>query len=108
MSDIQQYMVLSLIPLDHGLELAPEWKVVVTYADHVEALRQAKEVWRTEWDTNSRSWYEQGQRDALAGAAQRVEALPWSEHIRPDLTSYVWVDRSEAIAAIKGESDAVS
>jgi len=44
--------------------------------------------------------YEQGQRDALADAVQRVQALPW--------TSETWLahaERAAIIAAIKGDSD---
>jgi hypothetical protein len=47
----------------------------VTYADHMEALRQAK-----------------GQRDAIAAAVQRVEALPW--------TSETWIAHAERAAII--------
>ena len=42
--------------------------------------------------------YEQGQRDALAAAVQRIEALPW--------TSETWTahaERAAIIAAIKGD-----
>ncbi len=43
-------------------------------------------------------WYEQGQRDAIAAAVQRVEDMPdWS-------TTYV--SRVEVIAAIKGDHHA--
>jgi len=43
-------------------------------------------------------WYEQGQRDAIAAAVQRVEALNfWEEHVRE------FVHRDEVIAAIKGD-----
>jgi hypothetical protein len=43
--------------------------------------------------------YEQGQRDAIAAAVQRVEALPWDYiHSRGEL-----ITRAKAIAAIKGD-----
>jgi hypothetical protein len=43
--------------------------------------------------------YEQGQRDAIAAAVQRIKALPW--------TSYSWLayaERAAIIAAIKGDN----
>ena len=46
--------------------------------------------------------YEQGQRDALAAAVHRIEALPW--------TSETWTahaERAAIIAAVKGEVDEV-
>jgi len=43
--------------------------------------------------------YEQGQRDALAAAVQRVEALDWAFiHSTGEL-----ITRAEAVAAIKGD-----
>ena len=78
----------------------------VTYADHVEALRQAEQALRGEltprgrafWEQQAERRYEQGQRDALAAAVQRVEAIPadggWISNGK------VW--RFQAIAAIKG------
>jgi hypothetical protein len=82
----------------------------VTYADHVEALRQAvasvtsfaiKQIMGEEEDTRRDllAAYEQGQRDALAAAVQRVEAL---RHSVPS-TDRVWMPTDEVIAAIKGE-----
>jgi hypothetical protein len=45
--------------------------------------------------------YEQGQRDALAAAVQRVEALKWDyTHSCGEL-----ITRAKAIAAIKGEQN---
>ena len=46
--------------------------------------------------------YEQGQRDAIEAAVQRIEALPW--------TSETWTahaERAAIIAAIKGVNDEV-
>lgn len=65
----------------------------VTYADHVEALRQA-EKWVIDQTADA---YEQGQRDALAAAVQRVEAAPWLDTLTQQLI------RERVIAAIKGE-----
>ncbi len=50
--------------------------------------------------------YEQGQRDALAAAVQRVEALPWRTVVDgPGLNGVTtdYVCRPETLAAIKGE-----
>jgi hypothetical protein len=47
----------------------------VTYAEHVEALRQASALATPETVAQATYWYEQGQRDALKAAVQRVEAL---------------------------------
>jgi hypothetical protein len=67
----------------------------VTYADHVEALRQAS------LEPLPSLAYEQGQRDALDAAVQRVEALidPWPN------TSPGLIRRGNVFAAIKGDSD---
>jgi hypothetical protein len=47
----------------------------------------------------ARAAYEQGQRDALNGAVQRVEALAWAFiHSTGEL-----ITRAEAVAAIKGD-----
>ncbi len=48
----------------------------VTYADHVEALRQATSLATPETVSQALYWYEQGQRDAIAAAVQRVQELP--------------------------------
>jgi hypothetical protein len=108
----------------------------VTYADHVEALRQAsleplpslayeqgqRDVfaYHPEWTvtgmckpdclpcqrlteliTEREKGYEEGQRDALKAAVQRVEALidPWPN------TSPGLIRRGNVFAAIKGDSD---
>jgi len=53
-----------------------------------------------EWDEMS---YEQGQRDALAAAAQRVEALEYSlSTYQNGYSTGERIYRNEAIAAIKG------
>lgn len=39
--------------------------------------------------------YEQGQRDAIAAALHRLEAIPW--------TSETWTERAAIISAIKGD-----
>jgi len=111
----------------------------VTYADHVEALRQATALATPETVEQANYWYEQGQRDvfalhaewtvagmckpdclpcqrlteliverskgydegqreALDAAVQRIKALPW--------TSETWLahaERAAIIAAIKGD-----
>ena len=115
MSDIQRYDLigdggqydLELDPVDDG--------GYVIWEDHVEALReaeqrgvdgfigsQAMQVVRSQAEGAGYSQgYEQGQRDALAGAVQRVEALVGFEY--GSLGSFV--NRAEIIAAIKGEND---
>jgi hypothetical protein len=67
----------------------------VTYADHVEALRQARSenAYLPTVKASFDRGYEQGQRDALAGAVQRVEAL---------LSREPWQQVEPVIAAIKG------
>ena len=48
--------------------------------------------------------YEQGQRDAIAAAVQRVEELTLAHHFPISLTSAVWNQViGECIAAIKGD-----
>ncbi len=71
----------------------------VTYADHVEALRQASALATPETVAQANYWYEQGQRDALDAAVQRVEALidPWPN------TSPGLIRRGNVFAAIKGD-----
>jgi hypothetical protein len=49
-------------------------------------------------------WYEQGQRDSLDAAVQRVEALATERELKSP--SDISVDLRDAIAAIKGDSDA--
>jgi len=74
----------------------------VTYADHIEALRQAEQRGR---DAEQAEWcasvpydraYEQGQRDALAGAVQRVMGEMGAMLASPS-------DIERVIAAIKGD-----
>ena len=128
MSDIQRYD-WDGFPASDGQ--------VVTYADHVEALRQARadgavagvtemaairpttDDWREAvgkayeqgqqdarsddmWDafraTYVQHGYEQGQRVALAGAVQRVEALVRGWEIRPDAPAVAGI-----LAAIMGD-----
>jgi hypothetical protein len=86
----------------------------VRYADHVEALRQARADEREKCQEkvwNFDRGYEQGHRDALAGAVQRVEAIsaddldkvnPLRERIL--LPTFLITQRA-VIAAIKGDSD---
>jgi hypothetical protein len=75
----------------------------VTYADHVEALRQAEQRGYLQGQEDSATQFqygvEQGQRDAIAAAVQRVEALidPWPN------TSPGLIRRGNVFAAIKGE-----
>jgi hypothetical protein len=87
----------------------------VTYADHLEALLQA-EHWATpEHVEQANFWYEQGQRDALNAAVQRVEAIAddpnsgvdwnWDYDIDPTgmtRNPLVWI--REAVAAIRNEA----
>ena len=96
MSDIQRWTPqwqAECLPDDDGL--------YVKHADHLAAVQQAVMQARADWEmSNGPAFdYEQGQRDALAAAVSRVEALR-----RPgDLggpPSYF-----ECIAAIKGGSD---
>lgn len=75
---------------------------VVKFYDHVDAIAAAGEQGymngRLDYDSYDVALvYEQGQRDALAAAVQRVEAL----HI----DGAVWLLRHEVIAAIKGEQE---
>jgi hypothetical protein len=65
----------------------------VTYADHVEALRQATALATPETVAQAIYWYSQGQRDALA----RLEAY---------LAGCNCPHVGGALAAIKGDSDA--
>jgi hypothetical protein len=71
----------------------------VTYADHVEALRQATALATPETVAQANYWYEQGQMDAIAAAVQRVEVLidPWPN------TSPGVIRRGNVFAAIKGD-----
>jgi hypothetical protein len=106
MSDIQRWNLVSWAHRyrsPHGL--------FVDYFDHLEAVKQAEQRGRDGLREQSRmdDWpvekllahkqgREQGQRDALAAAVQRVEALP---------TAYgdQLIVRRSAIAAITGEVD---
>ena len=65
---------------------------------NVETLRQAEQRWGGLSRDNWQDGYEQGQRDALAGAVQRVEALPWDDHGFWSVN----VVAETVIAAIKG------
>ena len=89
-------------------------RAVILEADHVEALRQAAtDAVDAEFEPREaleRRAYAAGQRDALAGAVQRVEAIsaddldkvnPLRERI---LLSTFLVTQRAVIAAIKGES----
>jgi hypothetical protein len=100
-------------PLDEG--------EYVTYADHVEALRQAEQRGREEGVEYAHKFhvcesYEQGQRDALAASEEAMQAMfragakdalagavfemnPVSEDF-PDL-----LDRDAVLDEIKGDSD---
>jgi hypothetical protein len=99
----------------------------VTYSDHVEALRQAEidaaKVWeQMSYDTgyaagkrhmqqylmgDDENSYAQGQRDALAGAVQRVDThVPHDGYCNaPDEPCHCMVRRSAVIAAIKGSAE---
>jgi hypothetical protein len=83
-------------------------------AVHVEALRQVTALATPETVMQATYWYEQGQRDALAAAVQRVEAIAddmnsgvdwnWDYDIDPTgmtRNPRVWI--REAVAAIKGQ-----
>ena len=72
----------------------------VTYADHVEALRQATALATPETVVQAMYWYEQGQRDALAQAVQRVEALVEVQHA--DFVGF-YVNTEAVKRAIKGD-----
>ncbi len=85
MTDILRYRWTSFGPM------LDEDGPFVTYADHIEALRQATALATPETVMQANYWYEQGQRDALAQAVQRVEAL--SEYSL----------RDTCMTAIKGE-----
>jgi hypothetical protein len=50
-----------------------------------------------------RAAYEQGQRDAIAAAVQRVEDLGWDYTYRSRGTITEYVNRAKAIVAIKGD-----
>ena len=108
MRHIQRWTVadlsrMSVVPAQEG--------DLVTYADHVEALRQARAEGRKQGEQDqidlTRDWglhqHEvgrlQGQRDALAGAVARVEAL---DHV-PGLIPLP-IYRRAVIAAIKGDA----
>jgi len=66
----------------------------VRYADHVAAMI-------AEGGAAKNYGYEQGQRDALAGAVQRVEALP--DLVDAGFTYSDLLHRAYVIAAIKGD-----
>jgi lysyl-tRNA synthetase class I len=96
MSDIQRF--------DAGLVTPDPEGDCVTYADHVEALRQARdEGYEYGYNSNDTAYMEgfhKGHRDALAGAVQRVEALERFQGGRAQSS-----DLEDVIAAIKGDSD---
>jgi hypothetical protein len=99
MSDVQRWNRYS-DALDMFKHADGDW---VTYADHVEALRQAVEG-RPDPGINEREayaradGYEQGQRDALAAATERVEV--WAARRAYGLQAWDGLFR-----AIKGEPD---
>ncbi len=71
----------------------------VTYADHVEALRQARlhEGWFSGYDVGHVEGYEQGQRDALAAVEKHAaEFLAEDDRVAHDVLMFV-------IATIRGE-----
>lgn len=81
-----------------------EW---VRYADHVEALQQARAETRYANalvnEQAKRDGYEQGERDMLARCIAAVEALDcWKA---PGPVAVEVVLRESVIAAIKGDSD---
>jgi hypothetical protein len=69
-------------------------------AVHVEALRQATALATPETVVQAMYWYEQGQRDALAQAVQRVEALVEVQHA--DFVGF-YVNTEAVKRAIKGD-----
>jgi hypothetical protein len=105
MSDIQRWSeyVDGMVISEQGY-----W---VTYADHVEALRQA-ERWSTpEHVEQANYWYEQGQRDALARAVQQVtddciaNGHYDASHVYYESDYQLCENCKGTIAAIKGDSD---
>jgi hypothetical protein len=101
MTDILRYRWTSFGPM------LDEDGPFVTYADHVEALRQATALATPETVMQANYWYEQGQRDALAGAVQRVEAIGKVSQAKHEGDPYSWsvglLDCATVISAIKGD-----
>ena len=114
MTDIQRYFMV-----DGTMRLFGPHEPFVTYADHVEAVKQAVMEAHTDCERNNVAAYEQGKRDckathavmgmeeitriaqegydrAIADAVQRVEALPWSTE-----NWFAVSERASVIAAIK-------
>jgi hypothetical protein len=99
MTDILRYKWTSFGPM------LDEDGPFVTYADHVEALRQVTDLATPETVRQANYWYEQGQRDALAAAVQRVEALYSKGHFIWDdgIESYGIPHKREVMPAITGD-----
>jgi hypothetical protein len=108
MTDILRYRWTSFGPM------LDEDGPFVTYADHVEALRQASALATPETVAQANYWYEQGRQDFLKAAVQRVEAIAddmnsgvdWNWDYEADPTGMtrnprVWI--REAVDAIKGD-----
>lgn len=100
MNDVQRYTTREIAQWTKS-DPDAEW---VAAPRHVAALAQAEQriIDQAAEVVEGISWnkgYEQGQRDALAGAEQRVEALA---HDGRGMSGH---DLSEVIAAIKGDSD---
>jgi hypothetical protein len=82
----------------------------VVWLEAEEALRQAEQRGRDSYEAElvADSWrkgYEQGQRDALAAAVQRVEALTGRVVSWPAPYGQAWLapSKDDVIAAIKGD-----
>jgi hypothetical protein len=102
MSDIQRWTAFShgISEYEYWHANAPDVVIVVTYADHLAAVAAAEQRAVVAWveqtaNETERRLIEQGQRDALAGAVQRVEAL----NIQGTRTL------ASILAAIKGDSE---
>jgi hypothetical protein len=100
-SDIQRWHIGGCAPTtkpdDEG--------AYVTYADHVEALRQAEQCGKRNAPRTCGQAYDEGQRDALAGAVQRAETRRDEVIIMVapgDERALVVSTYNDAIAAIKG------
>jgi hypothetical protein len=74
----------------------------VTYADHMEALRQAEQRHSENMLREFTNFFEQGQRDALAGAYERVKALTVLQPNVP-MNGAVLAGLQMAMRAIKGD-----
>jgi hypothetical protein len=113
MTDIPRYLVsLNAMTAWRDNAMVTDQIGMVTYADHVEALRQARnepqdgdDFWPSRVRHAEKRGYEQGQRDALNAAVQRVEALGWDYTYRSRGTILEYVNRARTIAAIKGDQE---